>query len=78
MLAASHLLLLIKRHRFIIYRVFSNDVFHQLLVSSTVYFPGFCVDDLVSFPVIGLIRSFGQSPCPIRPTRLSLQVFVDP
>ena len=53
-------------------RVFSNDVFHKLLVNSSLYLPDFFLDDLVSFLDIGLVRCFGQSPCPILPTRLSL------
>ena len=57
--------------------VFSNNVFYKLLLSSSVYLPGFFFDDLVSFPVLGFI-CFGQSPCPILPTRLLLRVVVDP
>ena len=52
--------------------VFSNDVFHKRLVD----LPCFFLYDLVSFPVLGLVRCFGQSPCPILLTRLSLQVVV--
>ena len=59
-------------------RVFSNDVFHKLLVSSSVYLPGFFLDDLVSFPVLGLVLCFVQSPCPILPTKLFRQFVVDP
>ena len=58
--------------------VFSNDVFHKRLVSLSDYLAGFFLDDLVSFPVLGHIRCFGQSPCLILPTRLPLQVVVDP
>ena len=58
-------------------RVFSNDVFHKLLVTLSVYLLGFFLDDLVSFPVFGLIRCFGQSPCPIFSTILPIQVVVE-
>ena len=71
--AASHLLLLIKRHMFF---VLSSAI--MSFTSSSVYLPGFFLDDLVSFPVLGLVRCFGQSPCPILPTTLPLQVVVDP
>ena len=59
--AASHLLLLIKRHMFFVVSS-AMMFFHKLLVSSSVYLPGFFLDDLVSFPVLGLVRCFGQSP----------------